>query len=191
MIGGVVLAAGRSTRFGEDNKLLAQWNGKPLVRHVVDAALGSRLDRLAVVTGHEADKVKAALPAVAPLIHNYEYRDGMAGSLRAGCYRLQGHMPVIVLLGDMPLVTSAHIDRLIDAFDGETIVAATCDGEIGNPVLFPKTFFATLKSLDGDRGARAILAEEQLVTVEIGEAAARDFDTETELTAYSTAPKTS
>ena len=191
MIGGIILAAGRSTRFGKDNKLLAHWKGKPLVRHVVDAASASRLDRLAVVTGHEADRVRAALPNDVATIHNYEFREGMAGSLRAGCYRLQGHMPVMVLLGDMPLVTTVHINSLIDAFDGETITAATCRGEIGNPVLFPKSQFAALKCLDGDRGARSLLKRADVLTVELGEAAARDFDTPDELDAHSTGPKTS
>jgi len=191
MIGGIILAAGRSTRFGERNKLLAEWKGKPLVRHVADAALASRLDRVVVVTGHEQEQVEAMLPDDIATIHNYEFWDGMAGSIRAGCYRLQGHMPVMVLLGDMPLVTATHIDRLVASFDGKGIVAATCEGEIGNPVLFPKSDFVALKSLDGDRGARALLNGRDISTIEIGQAAARDFDTQAELVAYSTGPKTS
>ncbi|EFL90759.1 bifunctional protein GlmU [Ahrensia sp. R2A130] len=191
MIGAIVLAAGRSTRFGEENKLLAEWGGKPLVRHVVDAALASQLDRVVVVTGHEPELVEAALQEGIATIQNYEFREGMAGSIRAGSYRLQGHMHVMVLLGDMPLVTSQHIDRMIAAFDGERIVAATCDGEIGNPVLFPKTQFAPLKCLDGDRGARSLMSENSTITVEIGQAAARDFDTQDELIAHSTGPNTS
>ena len=139
MIGGIVLAAGRSTRFGEVNKLLAEWNGKPLVRHVVDAALASRLSRVVVVTGHEREQVANVLPDGVATIHNYEFQQGMAGSIRAGCYRLQGHMPVMIMLGDMPLVTATHINQLIAAFDGEGIVVATCNGKTGNPALFPKS----------------------------------------------------
>lgn len=181
----VVLAAGQSTRMGEINKLLAPWQGQPLVTHVVDAALDcDGLSEVVVVTGHQADRVEASMHGNVQFIHNPHYASGMASSLRAAIdwaehRELDG---VLVLLGDMPLVTSAHIDQMLEAFAEAgpgAIIQATNHGKPGNPVLLPRNLFGELKQIKGDRGARAIIAthSEQVTSVEIGPAAARDFDT--------------
>jgi molybdenum cofactor cytidylyltransferase len=89
----------------------------------------------------------------------------------------------MVLLGDMPLVSNDHINALISAFrkqDSEDcIVVATNQGEWGNPVLFGGQYFADLKLLEGDSGARSVMNahREKIIEVEIGLAAAKDFDT--------------
>ena len=182
-IAGVVLAAGRSVRMGEINKLTEEWNGEALVSRVVRAAQSSKLDMFAVVTGHEAESVRAVLPPDCAFTQNDDFAGGMAGSIRAGIYRLQGLAAVMILLGDMPLVSAQHINAMIDAYktadDSGAIVVATCDGKWGNPVLFGPDHFRALKMLDGDRGARDIIKENsaKVATVEIGVAAVRDFDT--------------
>ena len=182
-VSGIILAAGLSSRMGDANKLTTLWNGKPLVRYVADAALASRLEKVVVVTGHEPEKVEAVLPEGCLIAWNGDYAEGMAGSIRCGQYRLQGYGPVMILLGDMPLVSAQHIDSMIAAFEGgddETIVVATADGRWGNPVLFGVSHFRALKLLDGDTGARSVIEAngEKVVEVEIGEAAKRDFDTQ-------------
>jgi len=182
-IAAVVLAAGQSTRMGARNKLLMPLEGKPMVRHVVDAALQSRLQSVVVVTGHEAENIRAALPKTCAFTHNGDYENGMAGSLRAGIYRLQGHAHIMILLGDMPLVTAENINSLIETFErartDDAIVVATHNGEWGNPALFGVGHFKALKTLDGDLGARSIMRshQDEVIGVEIGEAALRDFDT--------------
>ena len=182
-ISGVILAAGQSTRMGVRNKLLKVWKEKPLVRHVVDAALESELNHVVAVLGHEAARVETALPQDFPTFVNGDFANGMAGSIRAGLYRLQGLAHVMVLLGDMPLLSNDHINALISAFrkqDSEDcIVVATNQGEWGNPVLFGVQYFADLKLLEGDSGARSVMNahREKIIEVEIGLAAAKDFDT--------------
>lgn len=183
VISGVILAAGTSSRMGEENKLTRLWQGKPLVRHVFDAASASSLARLAIVTGHEGEAVRACLPDTAPVTENGDYANGIAGSIRAGLYRLQGHGPVMILLGDMPLVTSDHIDMMVSACESrqsdDAIIVATDGGKFGNPVLFGKAHFVALKLLEGDRGAGALVRQsvDMVTKVEIGAAASRDFDT--------------
>ncbi len=180
---GVILAAGQSTRMGSRNKLLEMWNGKSLVCHVADSALASRLERVSAALGHEADAVEAALPEGLGIFVNGDFANGMAGSIRAGIYRLRGLAHVMILLGDMPLVTADHINALIAAFENhagsDCIVVATNEGEWGNPVLFGVDFFAELKQLDGDAGARSVMNvhRDKIIEVEIGVAAAKDFDT--------------
>ncbi|MDD9909259.1 MAG: nucleotidyltransferase family protein [Ahrensia sp.] len=182
-VAGIILAAGQSRRMGKDNKLTTIWQGAPLVRHVAEAALASRLQKVVVVTGHEREFVEAALPDGCLLTHNGDYEQGMAGSIRNGQYRLQGYGPIMILLGDMPLITAEHIDMLIAAYEtsgrDDAIVVATSGCDWGNPVLFGKAHFAALKSLDGDVGARSVVNANAdcVITVDIGDAARRDFDT--------------
>jgi len=179
---GIILAAGLSSRMGSTNKLTTAWNGKPLVRHVAEAALASRLEKVVVVTGHEAKSVEAVLPESCLIAWNGDYAEGMAGSIRCGQYRMQGYGPLMILLGDMPLITAQHIDSMIAAFeqgDDDTVVVATANGVLGNPVLFGVSHFVALKLLDGDSGARTIIESNRdiVVKIEIGDAARRDFDT--------------
>jgi len=192
---GLILAAGLSSRMGNANKLTTLWNNKPLVWHVANAALASKLDKVLVVTGHDAQSVEATLPDGCLTAWNGDYAEGMAGSIRCGQYRMQGYGPLMILLGDMPLVTSGHIDSMIDEFEqgnDDTIVVATADGDWGNPVLFGVSHFWALKLLDGDSGARGVVEfnRDKVVEVEIGDAARRDFDTQAAFN-QETGPKTS
>jgi molybdenum cofactor cytidylyltransferase len=180
----VVLAAGRSTRMGGPNKLLALFDGKPLVRQTVERALASKVSGVTVVTGHQAERVVAALTGLdVGFAENPDYRSGLAGSLQAGLAGVpKGAYGVLVLLGDMPGVTSADMDRLIAAFaasGASPVVRSSHQGKRGNPVILPRALFAAVARLEGDTGARHLVeAEGQVVVdVEIGEGAFVDVDT--------------
>src|SRR6202451_3305416 len=164
-IAGVVLAAGRSSRMGGPNKLLAEIGGKPLVRIVVDAVLASRARPVIVVTGHQRDKVEAVLAGLpVKFVHNPHFADGLGTSLKAGIAALGG-LPAeadgaIVCLGDMPQVDAALIDRLIGAFDpekGALVVVPSIEGNRGNPVVWSRRFFTDLMTVEGDVGARYLI----------------------------------
>jgi molybdenum cofactor cytidylyltransferase len=159
----IVLAAGRSTRMGGANKLLADIGGRPMVRRVVEAALATRARPVLVVTGHQAASVKAALASLEiAIVDNPDYAVGLSSSLKAGI----GAVPVgcagaLVLLGDMPEITGAHLDRLIGAFaaePGAAIVLPTREGRRGNPVLWARAYFAEMMQLEGDAGAKRLMA---------------------------------
>jgi len=159
----IMLAAGRSTRMGATNKLLADIGGKPMVRRVAEAALASRARPILVVTGHQAASVVAALVALeATFVDNPDYAIGLSTSLKAGI----GAVPTsadgaLVLLGDMPQITGEHLDRLIAAFaaaPGDAIIVPTHAGRRGNPVLWPRAHFAEMLQLEGDAGARRLMA---------------------------------
>jgi molybdenum cofactor cytidylyltransferase len=114
----VLLAAGRSSRMGGPNKLLAGFGGKPLVRLVTERLLASRADGLVVVTGHQADRVREALKGQnARFADNPDFASGLAGSLKTGIRALPAEAEAaMVVLGDMPGLTSADFDALITAF---------------------------------------------------------------------------
>jgi molybdenum cofactor cytidylyltransferase len=184
-IAGVVLAAGRSSRMGGPNKLLAEIGGKPLVRIVVDAVLASRARPVVVVTGHQRDKVEAALAGLpVKFVHNPHFADGLGTSLKAGIAALPAEADgAIVCLGDMPQVDAALIDRLIGAFDpdhGALVVLPTIDGKRGNPVVWSRRFFPDLMAVEGDVGARYLIGRYTEAVAEVpltGTAALTDVDT--------------
>jgi molybdenum cofactor cytidylyltransferase len=180
-----VLAAGRSTRMGGPNKLLAEIGGRPLVRIVVEQAVASRANPVIVVTGHERAKVEAALAGLrVRFAHNPDYAAGLSTSLKAGLGALPPSVDgAIVCLGDMPQVTAGLIDRLVEAFDperGALVVVPTIEGKRGNPVVWSRRFFSDLMALDGDVGARHLIATYADVVAEVpveDAAALTDVDT--------------
>jgi molybdenum cofactor cytidylyltransferase len=184
-VGAIVLAAGRSTRMGGPNKLLAEIGGKPLVRFVAEQALASRAAPVIVVTGHERAKVEAALAGLrVRFAHNPDYAAGLSTSLKVGLAALPGEVDgAIVCLGDMPQVTASLIDRMVDAFDsarGALVVVPTIDGKRGNPVVWSRRFFPDLMALEGDVGARHLIATYADAVAEVpvdDSAALTDVDT--------------
>jgi molybdenum cofactor cytidylyltransferase len=161
-IAAIVLAAGRSSRMGDRNKLLATVDGAPLITHAVDALLATSVRPVVVVTGHDADAVRAALAGRDVLFtHNARWAEGMSTSLRAGLAQLGEDIDgALVALGDMPRVRAAHLEALAGAFDpaaGRAICVPTWERRRGNPVLFARRFFPEMRLVEGDTGARALL----------------------------------
>lgn len=185
-IGAVVLAAGRSSRAAPANKLLvALREGGKLVVATVDHVLASRADPVIVVVGHQADAVMGALAGRRVIfVRADRFEAGMAESLKAGIAALPDTVAaVLICLGDMPLVDAATIDRLIAAYDpdeGRAIVVPTHRGRRGNPVLWDRQFFGAFMALEGDAGARHILAQNIDHVAEVAmddDRVLRDFDT--------------
>lgn len=190
-IAAVVLAAGMSSRMGS-NKLMAELNGKPLVRHAVEAALGSAACPVIVVTGNEDASTKAALSDLdVSFINNPNFAKGLSTSLKAGIAAVPTDCDgAIVLLGDMPGVSAALIDRLIASFDpGEdrAICVATRNGKHGNPVLWARRFFEEIASIEGDVGAKSLVGTYGELVREVeaaDDAPLIDIDTPEALAAY-------
>ena len=196
-VGAIVLAAGRSSRYRaaggpEATKLVAELAGKPIVRRVAEAALASRASPVVVVVGHASDIVEGALAGLQTVIaFNADYATGIASSLRAGLRATPSDVAAtLVLLGDMPNVEAGLIDRLIDAYEaapGVFAVAPLQDRRRGNPVLLARPIFDEAMRLEGDEGARRLLAglgAGQIVEIEAaGEDAAFDVDTPDDLEA--------
>ena len=184
-VAAVILAAGRSTRMGGPNKLLAELNGKKLVRIVVEQALASKASPVIVVTGHQSVEVAAALKGLdVTFVTNPQFADGLATSVKAGVATVPASTDgAIVCLGDMPLIDARLIDRLMEAFApdrGSLIVVPVAGGRRGNPVLWSRRFFPELMALDGDIGARHLIAQhaEAVAEVEVeGKSAFLDIDT--------------
>ncbi len=161
-VAAIVLAAGRSTRFGDANKLLGEIDGEPMVARVAALALASRARPVIVVTGFEAERVGAALNELgATIVHNPDYALGMSTSLRAGLRALPGEGDgALILLGDMPRVEPCVFEALQAAFaanGAESICVPVHDGRRGNPVLWGRAYFSEMMQLSGDRGAKQLM----------------------------------
>ncbi len=160
-IAAIILAAGSASRMGQPKQLL-DWGGRPLVRVVAEHALAARLDRVLVVVGASGDAVAAALAGLpVDIVENPAYAAGQSTSLRAGVIALGAEVgAALVLLGDQPFVTPPIIERLVGAWrtSDAAIVAPVYHSRRGNPVLFARAVFDELLTIQGDQGARAILA---------------------------------
>jgi molybdenum cofactor cytidylyltransferase len=184
-VAAILLAAGRGTRMGGPNKLLEDIRGKAMVRRAAEAAVSSRASPVIVVTGHEADRVASALNGLdVQRVHNPAFADGLSTSLKAGVAALPADADAAaVVLGDMPDVNAALIDRLITAIDparGALIAVPTREGRRGNPVVWSRRFFDELARIDGDMGARHLISQHNEAVVEVpveDEAAFHDIDT--------------
>jgi molybdenum cofactor cytidylyltransferase len=184
-IAALVLAAGQSRRMGTLNKLLIGIDGKPMVRHVAEAVLASQARPLIVVTGHEREKVEAALAGLpANFVFNPDYAEGLSTSVKRGLAALPVDIDgVAVCLGDMPKIRGAEIDRLISTFnpvEGRAICVPTRGGKRGNPVLLAKRLFSELANVSGDIGARELIAAHPELVTEIemeSDAVLTDIDT--------------
>jgi molybdenum cofactor cytidylyltransferase len=171
-IGALLLAAGQSRRMGGPNKLLAEVDGAPMVAYVARRLLASRARPIIAVLGNQADAVDTALGKLpVERVRNPEFAGGLSTSVKRGIAALPPDLDgALICLGDMPLISGRHIDRLIAAFnplEGRAIVVPTCRGKRGNPVLWSKRFFPEMAELAGDVGAKHLIGEHAELVVEV------------------------
>lgn len=164
-IAAVVLAAGASRRFGEDNKLLARFDDMALIEHVISALNEAGFEKIVVVTGWDRDGVERALAGRdVRFAHNPSWEAGMGGSIGTGIAALdEATRAALVLPGDMPCLGSRLVSALLAAFDAAggalVVYPTTRDGEQRNPVVWPRRYFAALQALPPDAGAKAMLRQ--------------------------------
>ena len=182
----VILAAGEAKRFRrspDETKLVAELDGKPIVRHVAEAALASRAHPVLVVTGHAHEQVSSALDGLMlEWIHNRDPGAGLSASLKLAVRALPDTARgAVILLGR---ITPSPIDQLIDAFDSASdeplAVVPVRGGRRGNPALIGRGLFAAVRMLEGDKGARDLIAaaRENILEFTAGDPATEiDIDT--------------
>ena len=186
-MGCLILAAGRSQRFGRTriNKLLAPIAGRPMIQSVLQAALRSSARPIVVVSGHQRSAIDRALRPLRSrcwrLRFNRHHRRGMSSSIIAGLRALPDNLDgVLIALGDMPALDPRVIDQLIHAFEAsDDAVIARSAGQRGNPVLIGRSLFADLEALRGDIGARRLLQQgsRKLRFIEADRSVIADIDT--------------
>ena len=185
-LGIVILAAGEARRFGAC-KQLVEFQSKPLLQHVLDAALALPYKRLMVVTGKYDQEIKEAfeggLVSGAEQVYNPDWPEGMSSSIRLGCQLLASDCDqILVLLADQILVSADELHSLIDETDSTGIACAGFSGTVGPPALFGSAFYPALLSLNAENGAKRILTNpENHVRVVPMASAGWDIDTPEDL----------
>jgi CTP:molybdopterin cytidylyltransferase MocA len=157
-VGGLVLAAGGSKRFGAP-KQLALLDGRPLLEHVLIAMSQAPLDRVVVVLGAHAGEVREGVPlhGAEPVVCG-EWEEGLGASLRAGAAALKSCDAVVVALGDQPRLSADAVARVVaQRGKDEQAVRATYEGVPGHPVLLEREVLKRVPTLRGDAGARDLL----------------------------------
>jgi len=157
VIGGLVLAAGASTRFGAQ-KQLAELDGVPMLEHSLRTISAAPVGRVVVVLGSAADEIvsKVNLHRADPIVCA-RWEEGQSASLACGLAELAGCEAVVVTLGDQPRVSPDAIARVIAGRNGASAIRVTYNGNPGHPVLLEQALFEQLRDVTGDKGARNLL----------------------------------
>lgn len=198
-IDAIVLAAGLSRRTAPRHKLLAHdADGIPMIATTVRRIQAGRAERVIVVLGHRADEIRHAIQSHAlsgrsapSFVIASDHERGLSATLRAGIVEAQadGAAGALICLGDMPLIPTALLDRMIAAHQAHhpPAVVVTHGGRRGNPVLWDRRMFPSLLGLTGDEGARGLLRqhERDLLRLPAGEEIHLDFDTPDRLEQFS------
>lgn len=162
-VAGVVLAAGPSSRFPGQHKLLLSVAGEPMVRRVTRTALEAGLSPVVVVVGYRGEEVAQALEGLpVQVVENPAWESGQSTSVRTGVEALPPTVGAAVfLLADMPLVPPTLVRALVEVHQQTQvpIVAPLIEQQRGNPVLFDARMFPQLQALQGDVGGRALLTQ--------------------------------
>ena len=184
-IAGLILAAGGSSRMGDQNKLMMPFQGKPMLNHVVNASLNSNLTQTFVVVGHQSSEIKNLVQSDdIQCVENEQWETGMASSIVAGISQLKQFDGFLILLGDMPLVTPELINEIIFHGSADKIVIPIKDGLHGNPVFFGSKFRDELLTLYGDSGAKKVIQDNlsSMIKIEIqSNTIFKDYDTKESL----------
>jgi molybdenum cofactor cytidylyltransferase len=189
MLSAIVLAAGMSTRMGQ-NKLLLDFKDKPLIAHAVDTLLASEIDEVIVVLGNEADKVREKLRGKpVRLVENPDFREGLSSSVRAGVNAVSRQADgIMVYLADQPLLEPADVNRILRAFThakevSKSIIVPFFNGQRGNPVLLDSSYREAILGVIGDVGCKGVIKRypDQVFVVEMeSDHVVRDVDTNEE-----------
>ncbi len=156
----VILAAGSSTRLGQAKQLLP-YQGKTLLRYIVDIAVASKIDDIYAVTGYQQDQITQTLKdAQVSFIHNSEFNSGIASSIRSAVRELQeDYDGLLFITCDQLYLTSEILNELIAQYQSNPLHITCCQYEVGYgiPACFDKQYFEELLLLEGDVGAKKII----------------------------------
>ena len=162
-IAGLLLAAGPSTRMGTSKQLL-QICGETLLERIINEALKSELDKVALILGHQAEEIRKAVGHILSheklvVIENPQYRRGISTSIVAGLSDIEGKYDhVMILLADMPHINARLINLLCHRYlaSGLSIGAVQVESRRSHPVIFGRPLYNELRKVKGDMGAKAL-----------------------------------
>jgi molybdenum cofactor cytidylyltransferase len=178
----IVLAAGASTRMGQPKQLLL-FQGKPLLRHIVEISIASPCHPIIVILGANAPAIQPTLQSLPiHLIHNSHWSDGMSSSIQCSIQYLSSSLnevdSAILTVCDQLFISVSLINQLIQAYrlSRNPIVASAYSDTLGVPALFDRQLFPELAALKGGEGAKSVIKRHGAIGVDFPEGSI-DLDT--------------
>jgi len=172
MISAILLAAGESKRMEGENKLIKEINGIPLIQHAIKNVLGSAIDELIIILGHEKSLIENIITKNKKIkfIYNENYKNGISSSIKIGLNHISKNSEAFfICLGDMPNVNQNIYNKLIKSRYNynkklisdrkKEIIIPVFEEKEGNPILFSKFMREKIMNIDGDYGAKKIIEE--------------------------------
>ena len=194
MISSILLAAGQSSRMNGENKLTKEINGIPLIKYAVKNILGSAVDELIIVLGHEREILEKTIEDNKKIkfVYNSNFASGVASSIKIGLENISKKSEAFfICLGDMPNVNQNIYNKLIKSRNNynkkfsmkykKEIIIPTFEKEYGNPILFSKYMKEKIMQVNGDTGAKEIiqLNKDKILNIPFTQdGILLDFDTE-------------
>ena len=179
----ILLAAGCSKRYGDKNKLTENFKGKHLIQHIIHTLL-KVFDpcELLVILGHDSKVIKDIIDNKdIRIVKNEKYKNGIGTSISLGIQHLDSTVQgVMIIPADMPLISAEDLIKLENEFiahNCKKVVLPKYKYTIGNPVILPKSYFATLKNLKEDFGAKSQIKQSDIVEVDCDIGTVFDIDT--------------
>ncbi len=160
MISAILLAAGESKRMKDENKLVKNFKGIPLIKYSVDNILSSQIESLIIVLGYQKEKVEQIIEKnkKIKLTFNKNFEKGMSTSIQEGISNLHEKTEFFFIChADMPFVNPNIYNSLIKERNKNDIIVPTYKGQQENPILFSKVMKSEIMSVDGDFGAKKII----------------------------------
>ena len=172
MISAILLAAGESKRMEGENKLIKEINGIPLIKHAIKNILGSAIDELIIILGHEKLLIENIITKNKKIkfIYNENYKNGISSSIKIGLNHISKNSEAFfICLGDMPNVNQNIYNKLIKSKHNynkklisdrkKEIIIPVFEEKEGNPILFSRFMREKIMNIDGDYGAKKIIEE--------------------------------
>jgi len=191
MISAILLAAGKSKRMIDENKLCKKFKNIPLINHSIKNILLSNIDELIIVLGHEKELIHSLVKKSnkIKIIFNKNFENGMASSIKVGLNHLSKKTEsFFICLADMPMINKEIYNQLISQRNKKDIIIPTYNNIQGNPVLFSKLMKPRIMGVKGDFGAKKILEQNKnkILKLEINDInITKDFNTKNDFSSSS------
>ena len=159
MITAILLAAGESKRFLNENKLIKNYRGKVLINHILKSLIISKVQKIIIVLGYEKNKIKniSLKSKKITFIFNKNYKQGISSSIKTGVKKInKNHKGFIIVQADMPFVKTSHINKIYNSLikNNKLVHLLVYKKKIGNPIGFNKLVIEKFKKISGDIGAK-------------------------------------
>ena len=170
----IILAAGGSSRLGRPKQLL-KYRNETLLNRAIRLAHETGASPVVAVLGANYESIRASIEDRTSIpVYNDHWRQGIASSIHEGVRALSVCAPdaaSVLLMGcDQPRLTAEHLRALFEAStaaEAQAIVTSTYAGAHGVPAVFPRSTFAELRALRGDKGARSIIERGDFTVIDV------------------------